>query len=75
MTTFKIGENNKGQLILTNGFSFEDFKEISHIENIINSLIDNESNYVWFEDEKGQRFVPSGKIYIGLIEGLTYISE
>lgn len=72
---FKIGNDNKGRLLVTNGISFEDFKNISHIENTINNIISDKSNYIWFEDEKGQRFIPNSKIHIGLIEGLPYLDE
>ncbi len=37
-------------------------------ENTINSFTESDNCRIWFEDEKGQRFIPHGKIKIHSIE-------
>lgn len=44
-------------------------------EKTINAFINSKDTRIWFEDEKGQRFVPHGKIHIGSIELTTAITE
>ena len=41
---------------------------IKDAEKIINSFINADDCRIWLEDESGQRFVPHGKLKIGLLQ-------
>lgn len=48
---------------------------LQNAEKTINSFIDNNNTRIWFEDEKGQRFIPHGRIHIGSVELKMVITE
>ena len=41
---------------------------IKQCEDTINSFFDSDNVKIWIEDDKGNRFIPSGNIKIGYLE-------
>jgi hypothetical protein len=46
----------------------ENHSLIEKCEEIINSIIESPNAQIWFEDENGNRFVPTAPIKIGHLE-------
>lgn len=49
------------------GISLTGIKEISHIENMINNIQTKSNTKIYFQDENGNVFFPSGNIHIGVM--------
>lgn len=49
------------------GISLEGIKEISHLENMINSVQTKSNTKIYFQDDEGNMFFPNGNIHIGVI--------
>lgn len=52
------------------GISLTGIKDISHLENMINNIQTKSNTKIYFQDDDGNMFFPSGNIHIGV---MTYV--